>query len=470
MATAASVLGPRKTVEDALASTEETGFTLKKDLSRLDIVVFGVGVMVGAGIFVLTGQAAATEAGPAVTLSFVLAAVVCFFAALCYTEFAAMVPVAGSAYTFSYATLGQLIAFVIGWDLVLEFTVGAAAVAVGASGFIDAILSEAFGAELPTAISAAEEGTLNLPAVVLVAVLATLLYCGIRITAKANLVLVAVTLGVLALIVVLGSTKIDVANWGPYFPFGFSGVVGGAALVFFAFIGFDIVATTAEESRDPQRDMPWGIVGSLALVTLLYVAVAGVVTGMLPFRELTGEAPVADAFRSAFDSEWITVTIFAGALVALTNTVMVLLLGQSRVAFAMSRDSLLPRALARTHDRRGTPYRITLITATVVAVLAGFLSLETLAKLVNIGTLFAFGLVAAGVLYLRRADPARLRPFRTPLVPLIPLLAIVGCIYLAKDLDGATWLRFLIWMALGLVVYFAWARGRASAAARRAAG
>ena len=403
-------------------------------------------------------------------LSFVLAGVVCAFAALCYAEFAAMVPAAGSAYTYAYATVGQLLAFVIGWDLVLEFTVGAAAVSVGAAGFIDAILGEAFGVNLPESISAppAEDGVVNLPAMALVAALGALLYRGIRITSKANIALVAVTIAVLLLVIVVGGTQVDTANWEPYFPFGFDGIVGGAALVFFAFIGFDVVATTAEEARNPQRDMPAGILGSLAVVTVLYIAVALVVTGMLAYTELTGDAPVADAFQAAFDQAWLNVIIFAGALIALTNTVMILLLGQSRVFFAMSRDHLLPRPLARTHERFATPHRITLITCTAVLVLSGLVSLTTLAELVNIGTLFAFVLVSAGIIYLRRADPRRERPYRTPAVPLIPLLAIAGCIYLMKDLAGDTWLRFLIWLAIGMVVYVAWGRRRATRAARAA--
>ena len=466
MASLSGLLGPRRTVEDSLAATEEQGFTLRKDLGRLDIMVFGIGVMVGAGIFILTGQAAATEAGPAVTLSFVLAAAVCVLCALSYAELAAMVPVAGSAYTFSYATLGQLIAFVIGWDLVLEFTVGAAAVGVGAAGFIDAILDRALGVSLPESISAppAEGGVVNLPAVALVATLGALLFRGVRLTARANLVLVAVTIAVLLLVIAVGSTEVDTGNWDPYFPFGFDGVVGGAALVFFAFIGFDIVATTAEEARDPQRDLPQGIVGSLAVVTLLYVAVAAVLTGMVAYKKLTGDAPVVDAFEATVGAGWLTVVIYAGALVAVTNTVLILLLGQTRVAFAMARDHLLPRGLARTHESFGTPHRVTVITTAAVAVLAGLVSLETLATLVNIGTLFAFGVVSAGVILLRRSDPDRERPFRTPLVPALPLLAIAGCIYLASTLDGQTWIRFVAWMVLGLVVYFGWARRRAAQA------
>jgi len=455
-----SLLGPRKSVEDAIATTEQEGTRLKKDLGRRDIVVVGIGAMVGAGIFALTGQAAATEAGPAVTLSFAMAAVVCALCALCYAELAAMVPVAGSAYTFSYVTLGRLLAFIIGWDLVLEFTVGAAAVGVGAAGFIDALLTEIFDVTLPTAISAppAEDGVVNLPAMLLVAGLAALLYRGVKLTAKANTILVAITLAVVALVIVAGSTQVDTANWDPYTPFGFDGIVGGAALVFFAFIGFDIVATTAEEARDPQRDVPQGILGSLAIVTVLYVLVAAVVTGMRGYEKLTGDAPIADSFTATLDNELLVIAIFAGSLVAVAKTTMILMLGQTRVAFAMARDGLLPRRLADTHQTHLTPHRITVITAVVVIVLAGLLSLETLAKLVNIGTLFAFILVSLGVIYLRRNDPDRQRPFRTPFVPALPLLAVAGCLYLATTLDGATWVRFLAWMALGLAVYAGFSR------------
>lgn len=467
MSAASRLLGPRKTVEDALEATERPGSRLRKDLGRGDIAILGIGVMVGAGIFVLTGQAAATEAGPGVMLSFVLAAVICGLCALCYAELAAMVPVAGSAYTFSYATLGQLLAFIIGWDLVLEFTVGAAAVGVGASGFIDSILDQAFGVSLPTAISAppAEGGVLNVPAMALVAALGALLYRGVRITAKANIVLVTVTLIVLGLVIGIGATQVETANWDPFLPFGAGGIVGGAALVFFAFIGFDVVATTAEEARNPQRDVPQGILGSLAIVTVLYVAVAAVTTGMLAYDRLTGDAPVADALEATLNVEWLTLLIFVGSLVAIANTVMILLLGQTRVAFAMARDRMLPSALGRTHERFGTPARVTVITTSAVIVLSGLVSLSTLALLVNIGTLFAFALVSAGVIALRRTDPSRPRPFRTPLVPVLPLLAIAGCIYLAATLDGATWVRFLAWMVLGLVVYVVWARRRGEASA-----
>ena len=457
----ANALGPRKTIEQTLATTEEEGFTLKRELGALDVTVLGIGVIIGAGIFVLTGQAAAEEAGPGITLSFVLAAVVCALAALCYAELAAMVPAAGSAYTYTYATIGQLVAFIIGWDLVLEFTIGAAAVAVGFAGYLDALLQQVFGVTLPAAITAppGEGGTFNLFAVLLVLGVGALLIVGVRITAKANIALVVLTVVVLLVVIGVGATKVDTANWTPFLPFGWSGVVGGASLVFFAYIGFDIVATTAEETRRPQRDMPIGIIASLVVVTVLYVGVSAVITGMVPFRELGTDAPVADAFK-AFDLDWVAAFIYAGALVAILNTVMILMLGQSRVAFAMARDRLLPRGLARTHGRFGTPWLITLITMVVVAALAGVVPLTTLAELVNIGTLFAFGLVAVGVLLLRRSDPGRERPFRTPALPVVAVLAVAGVVYLALQLPGDTWLRFVVWLLLGFVVYFTYSRRR----------
>ena len=455
-------LGRRKTVDATMAALDEEGFRLRRELSALDITVLGIGVIIGAGIFVLTGNAAATEAGPGIMLSFVLAGVICALAALCYAELASMVPAAGSAYTFTYATLGELVAFVIGWDLALEFIVGASAVAVGWSAYLNATLDQIFDITLPASISgppAAEGGVVNLPAIAIVLVLGFVLVRGIRITAKANLAITAIIVAVLLLVIAVGTAEVDGDNWSPFLPFGWDGIVGGAAIVFFAYIGFDIVATTAEETRNPQRDMPIGIIGSLAICTVLYFLVAGVVTGMRPYDQLGGAAPLADAF-SAADRPWAASIVYAGALVALTNTVLILMLGQSRVGFAMARDRLFPPAVARTHPRFGTPYRLTLIIMVLVSILAGLTTIDTLADLVNIGTLFAFILVSIGVLLLRRTDPDRPRPFRTPLMPALPIVSILLSIWLMVTLSGATWLRFIGWMVIGFFVYALYSRHR----------
>ncbi|HWM10507.1 MAG TPA: amino acid permease [Solirubrobacteraceae bacterium] len=454
--------GRRKTVDEAVAGTDEEGYRLRRDLGALDVTVLGIGVIIGAGIFVLTGNAAATEAGPAIVLSFVVAGAVCALAALCYAELASMVPVAGSAYTFTYATLGELVAFAIGWDLALEFIVGASAVAVGWSAYLNSTLEQIFDVTLPAAISgppAAEGGFINLPAIAIVAAVAFVLVRGIRITAKANLVITGIIVAVLLVVIVVGGSEVDSGNWSPFLPFGWDGILGGAAIVFFAYIGFDIVATTAEETRNPQRDMPIGIIASLAVTTVLYFLVAGVVTGMRPYDELGGAAPLADAFEAA-NRTWAASFVYAGALVALTNTVLILMLGQTRVGFAMARDRLFPPALAKTHPRYGTPARLTILIAVAVSILAGFTTIDTLADLVNIGTLAAFVLVAIGVLLLRKADPDRPRPFRTPFVPVLPILAVVGSIVLMITLSGATWVRFVGWMILGFFVYFFYSRHR----------
>ena len=463
-----TLLGPRKTIEETLEATEVEGRRLRRELGSFDVLVIGIGVIVGAGIFTLVGEGAGV-AGPALTLSFVLAGLVCAFSALCYAEFASMVPAAGSAYTYAYATLGQLVAFIIGWDLVLEFTIGASAVAVSFAGYLNSLLDQVFGVTLPAAITAppGDGGSVNVFALAVVLVVGAVLIRGVRITARANIWLVGITISVLALVIVAGSTVIDTDNWQPYFPEGWSGVREGAALVFFAYIGFDIVATTAEESRTPKRSMPIGILGSLAVVTLLYLLVSAVVTGMKPFDQLTGDAPLADAFKGE-GMDWVAAIIYAGALVAVLKTVMLLMLGQSRVAFAMARDRLLPQGMGDTHERFGTPYRITLITMVFVAALAAFVPLSELARLVNIGTLFAFFVVSAGVLLLRFREPERERPFRVPGLVVVAPLAMAGCVYLMTDLPRDTWIRFGVWMVVGLVVYFAYsARSSVVGEARR---
>lgn len=475
-----------KSIEQSIQDTDEPDTKLRKDLGALDLTVFGVGVIIGAGIFVLTGTVAASNSGPALALSFLIAAIACGLAGLCYAEFASTVPVAGSAYTFSYATLGELVAWIIGWDLVLEFTIGSAALAAGFSGYFQTVL-EILGVELPTQVASASDGFIDLPAVVIALLVMALLIRGTKESSRFNTIVVAIKLLVVAIVIVVGLTLVDVANWTPFIPesqptpdsgggfrdlplitsllgiepavFGLGGVIAGAAVVFFAFIGFDVVATTAEEAKDPQRDVPIGILASLAIVTVLYAAVSLVVTGVQSYQDIdpNDAAPLATAFEAA-GVTWVRDVVAVGACIGLIVVCMILMLGQSRVAFAMARDGLLPRGLAKTHPRYGTPHRITLITGCVVAVLAGFLDLETLSNLVNIGTLFAFILVSIGVLVLRRTRPDLPRAFRTPLAPVVATLAVLMCLYLMLNLTGETWERFLIWMALGVVVYFAYGR------------
>ncbi len=471
-----------KSVEQSIAETDEPEHRLKRNLGALDLTVFGVGVIIGAGIFVYTGSVAATNAGPAIAISFAIAGLACALAALCYAEFASTVPVAGSAYTFSYATFGELIAWIIGWDLMLEFTVGAAALATGFSGYLQNVLAGT-PLEIPTAIGSASDGLVNLPAVLISLGVAGVLVGGIKLSSRVNQVVVAIKLAVVGLVIVLGATYIKAANYTPFVPesvpsegaegsfwktplisslfglepatYGIAGVIAGASIVFFAFIGFDVVATTAEETRDPQRNVPIGILSSLAIVTLLYIAVSLVVTGMQSYTDIDPEdaAPLATAF-DAVGITWIADVIAIGATIGLTVVVLILMLGQTRVTFAMARDGLLPEALAKVHPKFGTPYRVTAITGIGVALLSGFVDFATLGDLVSIGTLFAFVLVSVGVLVLRRTRPDLPRAFRTPAVGLVSSLSVLLCVYLMLNLIGETWLRFLVWMAIGLVIYF----------------
>jgi len=473
-----------KTVEQSIRDTEEPEHTLKKSLSALDLTVFGVGVVIGTGIFVLTGKIAKEQAGPAVALSFVVAGVVCALAALCYAEFASTVPVAGSAYTFSYASLGELPAWIIGWDLILELALGCAVVAVGWSGYVRSLLDSA-GLHLPAGLSGTHEGQFgfDLLAFLLVLLLTAILVFGMKLSSRVTAVVVGIKVTVVLLVIIAGAFFINGANYTPFVPpsepteaggglgaplsqlmfgfapanFGTMGIFAAAAVVFFAFIGFDIVATAAEETRNPQRDVPRGILGSLAICTLLYVAVSIVVTGMQKYSKLSTDAPLADAFKDLGQPFFAGVISF-GAAVGLTSVSMILLLGQSRVFFAMSRDGLLPRAFSRSHPRFGTPYRSTIALGAVVAVVAGFTSIDELAELVNIGTLFAFVVVAVGVILLRRSRPDLPRSFRTPLVPLVPLLSVAASVWLMLNLPAETWVRFAIWMVLGFVIYFLYGR------------
>ena len=475
-----------KSVEQSIRDTEKPEFQLRKALSALDLTVFGIGVIIGTGLFVLTGQAAASYAGPAVALSYVVGGIACALAALCYAEFASTVPVAGSAYTFSYATFGEFIAWLIGWDLILEFTLGAATVSKGWSAYLVSVL-ESIGIKVPPWLYAAEgEGfSHDFFAVIVALGVTVVLVIGIKLSARFNEVITALKVLVTLFIIGFGLFFIKAANLTPFIPppkeqpeayggglldafllprllgidtiYGVTGIFTGAALVFFAYIGFDIVATTAEEARNPQRDMPIGILASLAITTVLYIAASIVFTGVVRYTELGTAAPAAEVLgATGFPAAELVIS--TAILIGLTVVAMILILGQSRVAFAMSRDNLLPLWFSRVHPRFRTPYRITIITGVVAAILAFWLPLVTLGELVNIGTLSAFVLVSIGVIILRRTRPDLPRAFKVPGYPVVPILAAIVCLFVMGFLTIGTWLRFFVWMAIGLLVYFAYSR------------
>ncbi len=470
-----------KTIEQSLADADEPEYQLKRSLGPLDLIVFGVGVVIGAGIFTLTGRAAHETAGPAIVLSFVVAAVCCALAAMCYAEFASTVPVSGSAYTFSYASLGELLAWIVGWDLLLEMFLGASVVAQGWSAYLGTFLSQV-GLDIPESIGYG--GVVDVPAVVLVLVLGGLITIGIKESMRVNLVLVGIKLFIVLFVIFAGIQFVSAANYEPFVPpsqptettsgltqpllqamlgiepaaFGVGGIFAGAALVFFAYIGFDVVATTAEETRNPKRDLPIGIIGSLLICTVLYCAVALVVTGMVPFDELSPEAALANAFE-VHGQDWMATVISAGAVAGLTTVVLTLMIGASRVMFAMSRDHLLPPGLAKVHPTFRTPWVITAIVTAVCAVVAGLTPVGVLEEMVNIGTLSAFVLVSIGVIVLRRTRPDLPRAFRVPWVPVLPIASAAICLYLALNLPVETWLRFVVWLAIGFVIYFTYSRG-----------
>ncbi|HEV7786693.1 MAG TPA: amino acid permease [Thermoanaerobaculia bacterium] len=473
---------------------------LRRVLGPVQLTSLGVGAVIGAGIFVSTGAVARQTAGPALTLSYVVAGLVCVFAALCYAEFASMVPVAGSAYTYAYATLGELLAWIIGWDLVLEYAVSSATVANGWSGYFQSVL-DVFGWKLPRVLAGpivnydpqlgrliATGSIINLPALLIVVLITGILVVGIQESASFNTALVGIKLAAVLFVIVVGAFYVNRANWHPFAPFGLTGLqvfghtllgqsdaggkpvgmLAGAALAFFAYIGFDSVSTHSEEAKNPHRDVPIGIIVSLVLCTLLYIGVVAVLTGMVPYDQLDINAPVADAFRHV-GLRWAQFLIALAGIAGITSVLLVTMLSQARILLAIARDGLLPPGFfGAVHDRFRTPWKSTLATGAFVGLLAAFLPIDVLLMLVNMGTLFAFIIVCAAVLIMRRTHPDAERPFRVPLVPLVPIVGIASCLLLMFSLPSENWLRLIVWLAIGLVIYFSYGR-KHSTLRRRAA-
>ncbi|MDU2064121.1 MAG: amino acid permease [Sporomusaceae bacterium] len=438
-----------------LSSLQEakTHNKLAKNMTALDMVLLGVGCIMGTGIFVFTGVVAATYAGPGIIISLVLSAIACVFCALCYSELASAVPVAGSAYTYSYTALGELFAWIVGWSLILEYSLAASLVAAGWSAYVTGLFKSA-GVLLPKTFTAvaADGGIINLPAVLILLFLSLLLLRGTKESAKLNKILVAVKLGAVFLFLLLAGPQVNPANWSPFLPFGMSGVVTGAAAMFLAYIGFDCVATAAEECKNPNRDLPIGIIGSLIICAILYIAVSAVLTGVVPYDQLNNAEPVAFALRE-IGYNIGSALVGTGAIAGLTTVLLAVMYGQTRIFFAMSRDGLIPAAICKVHPKYGTPHIITTLSGIIVAVIAGFTPVNIMAELVNIGTLFAFLATAVGVLVLRRTDPKAHRPFRCPYAHVVAPLAIISCLYLIYSLPTETWVRYSIWLAIGLSFY-----------------
>jgi APA family basic amino acid/polyamine antiporter len=435
----------------AALSSAENG--LKKTLTGNDLTILGVGAIIGAGIFVLTGIAAAKFAGPAIIVSFVLAGIACALAALCYSE----LPVSGSAYSYAYATMGELMAWVIGWDLVLEYALASSTVAIGWAGYLSSFLNSV-GVHLPEYLTTAylanpEQGFVNLPAMVIILLLTGLLVIGIRQSAVFNAIMVAIKLAVIVVFIFAGSGHIQTENWADFAPFGVGGIITGAGVIFFAYIGFDAVSTAAQEAINPEKDVPFGIITSLVVCTVLYILVAGVLTGVISYTELNVAAPIALAVDH-IGMAWLSPLIKLGAIAGLTSVMLVLLMGQSRIFYSMSKDKLLPPLFAQIHPTFQTPHLSTVLVGVVVALLAGFMPIEKLGELVSIGTLFAFVLVCGGVWILRVRHPELNRAFKCPAVPYVPVAGIVVCLGLMAGLPSDTWVRLFIWLLLGFVIYF----------------
>jgi APA family basic amino acid/polyamine antiporter len=471
---------------------------LRRVLGPVTLSSLGVGAIIGTGIFVLTGLAAHDKTGPALMMSFVIAGVTCIFAALCYSEFASMVPVAGSAYTYAYATLGELFAWIIGWDLILEYAVGSATVAHGWSHYFQDFFG-LLGVHLPHALTNAPfdwvnhrfvmTGTvIDFPALMITAIVTTVLVIGIKESARFNALMVFVKLAIVLFVIAVGAMHINPANWHPFAPYGVGGLsvfghnlwgqtnaggeplglIAGASMIFFAYIGFDSISTHAEEARNPRRDVPIGIISSLLVCTVLYIAVSGVLTGMVPYHKINIDAPVSDAFRQV-GLPWAQFLISLGALAGITSVLLVMMLSQPRVMLAMARDGLVPASFfGAVHEKFRTPWKSTILTGCFVAAAAGLLPLRILAELVNIGTLLAFFMVCAAVLIMRRTNPDAERPFRAPLVPLVPILGMASCLLLMLGLPSENWWRLIVWLLIGFAIYFGYGRKHSVMAKQRA--
>lgn len=443
-----------KPIESLLAETKGKN-SLEKSLGAFELTMLGIGAIVGTGIFVLTGIAAAKYSGPALVISFIIAGLACGFAALCYAEIAAMVPVAGSAYTYGYAALGEFWAWIIGWDLILEYAFSVGTVAIGWSGYFVSILGD-LGIKLPDIITKApfEGGLVNLPAVAILVVITGILVAGVKQSATTNNIIVAIKLAVVLLFIVLGVRHVHPANWHPFMPYGWKGVFSGASVIFFAYIGFDAVSTAAEEVKDPKKDLPRGIIASLIICTVLYIAVSAILTGMVPYLKFNDTAaPVAFALQQV-GINWGSALVSVGAICGLTSVLIVMLFGQTRVLFAMSRDGLLPRVFGQVNQRFHTPVKSTLLVGIITMIIAGFTPISVVSELTNIGTLAAFIIVSASVIVLRKREPDRPRSFKVPFSPVTPIFAMIACAFLIINLQKVTLVRFAVWLVVGLIIYF----------------
>jgi basic amino acid/polyamine antiporter, APA family len=493
-----SRLFAKKSIDDLMSQATDSTSGFKRALTATNLTTLGIGAIIGAGIFVLTGQAAAQYAGPGIVLSFIISGLACAFAGLCYAEFASMIPIAGSAYTYSYATLGEFLAWIIGWDLILEYLFAASTVSVGWGGYVVSFLRD-FGINIPTAYTAATGSVmvnipnigwqqqtsnlianlhtqgidiatlphvtaiLNLPAMFIVAVLTILLVIGIRESANFNNIMVITKVSVIILFIAIGIAFIKAGNWHPFIPkntgvwghFGWSGILRGAGVIFFAYIGFDAVSTAAQEAKNPQKHMPIGILGSLSISTVLYILVALVLTGIVSYTALNVADPVAVGVNAMGKGMfWLRPIVKIAAIAGLSSVILVMLMGQPRIFYSMAKDGLLPPVFSRVHPKYKTPYVSTILTGSVALILAGILPISILGELVSIGTLLAFVIVCLSILVLRKTDPGLKRPFRTPFVPYVPILGALICFVQMAALPLDTWLRLIIWMGIGFIIYF----------------